>query len=137
MPDGEVGWSAPSSKQAAEDDALLAGAPGALDVLEWHSYSCTPPEGAAILARSEACVQAFRVGTTTWGLQFHVEVTRPILEDWARAGRGRAGRARRRARSSWWAPTSSVPTSYVWRSASATASRAQCLPLPSPPRCPA
>ena len=39
-----------------------------------------------MLARSPACVQAFRVGATTWGLQFHVEVTRPVLEEWARSG---------------------------------------------------
>ena len=36
----------------------------------------------ATLARSPACVQAFRVGSTTWGLQFHVEVTGPVLEEW-------------------------------------------------------
>ncbi len=83
MPAGEVGWVRSEFDPAAQDDALLAGTPAALDVLEWHNYSCTPPAGSAILARSAACVQAFRVGTTTWGLQFHVEVTRPVLEEWA------------------------------------------------------
>ena len=86
MPAGEIGWVRAELTAEAADDALFAGVPRELEVLEWHNYECTPPEGAAVLARSAACVQAYRVGATTWGLQFHVEVTRPILEDWAGTG---------------------------------------------------
>ena len=86
MPVGEVGWVRSEFHPAADDDALFAGVPRSLDVLEWHNYSCTPPAGAVVLAESEACVQAFRVGTTTWALQFHVEVTLPVLEEWADVG---------------------------------------------------
>src|SRR5882757_9207162 len=46
MPAGEVGWVPIEFEQAAESDALLAGAPRALDVQEWHSYACKPPAGA-------------------------------------------------------------------------------------------
>jgi GMP synthase (glutamine-hydrolysing) len=86
MPAGEIGWVPIEFGEAAESDALLAGAPRGLDVQEWHNYACNPPAGAALLARSPACVQAFRVGATTWGLQFHVEVTRPLLEEWCESG---------------------------------------------------
>jgi GMP synthase (glutamine-hydrolysing) len=82
MPAGEIGWVPIELDEAAGSDALLAGAPRKLDVQEWHNYACKPPAGAVVLARSPACVQAFRVGATTWGLQFHVEVTRPVLEEW-------------------------------------------------------
>jgi GMP synthase (glutamine-hydrolysing) len=82
LPVGEVGWVPIEFGEEAERDALLAGAPRRLDVNEWHDYACIPPAGAAVLARSPACVQAFRVGATSWGLQFHVEVTRPVLEEW-------------------------------------------------------
>jgi GMP synthase-like glutamine amidotransferase len=82
LPAGEVGWVRIEFVDAAGSDALLAGAPRALDVQEWHNYACNPPPGAAVLARSPACVQAFRVGAATWGLQFHVEVTLPVLEEW-------------------------------------------------------
>jgi GMP synthase (glutamine-hydrolysing) len=82
MPAGEIGWVPIEFDAAAEGDALLAGAAGSLDVNEWHNYACTPPAGAAVLARSPACVQAFRVGSTSWGLQFHVEVTGTVLEEW-------------------------------------------------------
>ena len=86
MPAGEVGWVRIELDDAAAGDALLTGVPPTMDVLEWHNYSCTPPAGAVRLAHSPACVQAFRVGATTWGLQFHVEVTRPVLEEWAETG---------------------------------------------------
>ena len=82
MPAGEVGWVPIELDEAAESDALLAGAPRRLDVNEWHNYACIPPAGAVLLASNSACVQAFRVGSATWGLQFHVEVTGPVLEEW-------------------------------------------------------
>ena len=51
MPAGEIGWVRDRARRRApQSDALLAGAPPTLDVLEWHSYSCTPPAGAVRLA---------------------------------------------------------------------------------------
>ena len=86
MPVGEIGWVRIEFDDAAQNDALLAGAPRELDVNEWHNYACTPPAGAAILARNDACIQAFRVGATTWALQFHVEVDDAVLEEWTQTG---------------------------------------------------
>ena len=54
-----------------------------------------PPAGAVLLAHSSSCVQAFRVGASTWGLQFHVEATRPVLEEWCEAAAGERGQAAR------------------------------------------
>jgi GMP synthase (glutamine-hydrolysing) len=88
MPAGEVGWVPVDFLEAADGDALLAGVQRRLDVSEWHNYACTPPAGSVLLAHSPACVQAFRVGATTWGLQFHVEVTRPLLEEWTEVAAG-------------------------------------------------
>jgi GMP synthase (glutamine-hydrolysing) len=86
MPAGEIGWVRVELDPAAANDPLLSGTPPTMDVLEWHNYACTPPPGAVRLAHSPSCVQAFRVGATTWALQFHVEATRPLLEEWAVAG---------------------------------------------------
>jgi GMP synthase (glutamine-hydrolysing) len=83
MPAGEVGWVPIEFDEAAAGDPLLAGATRVLEVNEWHNYECVPPAGAVQLAHNTACVQAFRVGATTWGLQFHVEVTLPVLEEWS------------------------------------------------------
>jgi GMP synthase (glutamine-hydrolysing) len=92
MPAGEIGWVRIEFEEAAASDALLAGAPRELDVNEWHNYACTPPAGAAILARNDACIQAFRVGATTWALQFHVEVDDAVLEEWTQTGAGELAR---------------------------------------------
>ena len=134
MPAGEIGWVPIEFDEAAESDALLAGAPrdarrARVAQLRLHAAG----RRRAILARSPACVQAFRVGATTWGLQFHVEVTRPVLEEWARGRRGRARGARPAGRSVCSAPTSSAPSSCASRRASPIASRAPCSPPPSPP----
>lgn len=53
-----------------------------LNVLHWHNDVVTLPEGAQLLARSsETKVQALRVGSAL-GLQFHLEVTASVLEEW-------------------------------------------------------
>ena len=53
-----------------------------LDVLHWHGDQVSLPEGAQLLARSEATkVQAFRVGSAL-GLQFNLEVTGALLDEW-------------------------------------------------------
>lgn len=53
-----------------------------VNVLNWHTDCATLPEGAQLLAKSEATkVQAMRFGSAL-GLQFHVEVTAPLLEEW-------------------------------------------------------
>lgn len=53
-----------------------------LDVLHWHTDAVTLPEGAQLLARSaETKMQAFRFGSAL-GMQFHLEVTPQLLEEW-------------------------------------------------------
>ncbi|MGR3913934.1 MAG: gamma-glutamyl-gamma-aminobutyrate hydrolase family protein [Gammaproteobacteria bacterium] len=57
--------------------------PRAMHAVQAHFYEFRLPPGATLLARSEACAhQAFRCGETTYALQFHPEVTLPILERW-------------------------------------------------------
>jgi GMP synthase (glutamine-hydrolysing) len=41
------------------------------------------PAGGVELARSRVCTQAFRLGDSAWGVQFHPEVTLAQIEDWA------------------------------------------------------
>jgi len=49
--------------------------------LEFHDDRCLPPPAAAVLARNEAAVQAFRIGRHL-AVQFHPEVDGPQLKRW-------------------------------------------------------
>ena len=77
----ELGWLDVELLPAAREDPVLGFAPAHLTALQWHSYAVEPPPGAVALARSPVCVQAFRLGPA-WGLQFHPEVDRAILDAW-------------------------------------------------------
>ncbi len=71
----EIGWAPIEVRDEAEDDPLFAGLPRELTVLHWHGETSSLPPGASWLARSARYdQQAFRVGPSAWGLQFHVEV---------------------------------------------------------------
>ena len=53
-----------------------------LNVLHWHNDVVSLPAGAQLLARSPLTkVQAFRAGSAL-ALQFHLEVTATLLEEW-------------------------------------------------------
>jgi GMP synthase (glutamine-hydrolysing) len=52
-------------------------------VYQWHREGFDLPRGATLLAENDVFVnQAFRYGEATWGVQFHPEVTRSIVERW-------------------------------------------------------
>ncbi|WP_330279575.1 methyltransferase domain-containing protein [Streptomyces sp. NBC_00056] len=71
----QVGWAEVRTGPAADRDPLFAGAPERLRVPHRHGDTMELPHGAALLASCERCpVQAFRVGASAWGLQFHLEM---------------------------------------------------------------
>lgn len=78
----EIGWSPVELTQAGINDPLLGRLPGRFDAFQWHYYSYDLPGEAVELARSSACTQAFRLGETAWGIQFHGEVTLEQIELW-------------------------------------------------------
>ena len=79
----EVGWFEIQLTGAAARDPLFAGLGPAETVFHWHGETFDLPPGAEWLAFSEACRnQAFRAGAGVYGLQFHLEVTPAMIEDW-------------------------------------------------------
>ena len=79
----EIGWYEIQLSPEAADDALFAGLPPRQTVFQWHGDTFDLPAGAAHLASSESCrQQAFRVGRSAWGLQFHIEMTAALVDDW-------------------------------------------------------
>jgi GMP synthase (glutamine-hydrolysing) len=77
----EVGWLDVELTPAGREDAVLGTLPARARAFQWHHYTFSLPEGAAELARSDICAQAFRLGRA-WGIQFHAEVTQPMIEGW-------------------------------------------------------
>ncbi len=56
---------------------------GPLTVYHWHQEGIRLPADAVLLAEGETFpTQAFRHGDRTYGLQFHPEVTRAMMEEW-------------------------------------------------------
>ena len=76
----EIGWFDVARTGA---DPVLDALPERFCAYEWHSYTFELPAGAVELARSAICPQAYRLGESAWGVQFHPEVTPEIVRGWA------------------------------------------------------
>jgi GMP synthase (glutamine-hydrolysing) len=82
----EIGWFPVELTPEGRTDPVLGALPPRTEAFQWHRYTFGIPDGGTELARSEICTQAFRIGRRAWGLQFHAEVTLPMLEAWAAEG---------------------------------------------------
>jgi len=82
----EIGWAPVYWTEQAAADPLFQGFSRPEAVFHWHGETFDLPEGGERLAYSEACAnQAFRIAGNVYGLQFHLEVTPAIVEDWCRS----------------------------------------------------
>lgn len=78
----EIGWYPVELTEDATEDPLLGRLPERFDAFQWHYYAHGVPAGAVELARNRICTQAFRLGESAWGVQFHPEVTLDQVESW-------------------------------------------------------
>lgn len=70
----EIGWFPVT--QVASRGSSISCFPESVDVFHWHGETFDLPPGATRLVRSEACEnQAFQIGDSVVGLQFHLETT--------------------------------------------------------------
>jgi len=65
-------------------DPLFQGTVNKQRCLQWHSVRVAQaPEGAVILAKSDVCsVQAMRIGSNAWSMQYHVEIEPDTVDNW-------------------------------------------------------
>ena len=79
----EFGWHRVALTEAGKADPVFAAIDAEFSIFEWHSDSFTLPEGAAHLATSGAVAnQCFRIGRASYGMQFHFEANRQVVEAW-------------------------------------------------------
>lgn len=84
----ELGWYRLTPTPEATADPLFTRLPEqGLTVFQWHGETFTLPEGATLLASCENVPhQAFRIGSSQYGLQFHVEIAEETIGKWVDAG---------------------------------------------------
>lgn len=79
----EFGWHRVALTEAAADDPVLDAVSASFPIFEWHSDTFTLPEGAIRLASNPAVEnQCFRIGRAAYGMQFHFEASRGVVEKW-------------------------------------------------------
>jgi GMP synthase (glutamine-hydrolysing) len=77
----EVGWFQVDVTEAGGSDRVTSALPSYFDAFQWHHYTHDLPAGAVELARSDVCLQAYRLGNA-WGVQVHPEVRAEQVESW-------------------------------------------------------
>lgn len=79
----EIGWFDIELTAEGARDALLSCLGGKQTVFHWHGDTFDLPVGAQLLAYSRRTPhQAYRMGQFAYGLQFHLEVTPPMIVNW-------------------------------------------------------
>jgi GMP synthase (glutamine-hydrolysing) len=83
-PAPEVGILAVELTDAGRVDPIMGSLDGTILTLQWHGDTFDLPANAVRLATSEAYPnQAFRFGPCAYGIQFHIEVSAEMAEEWA------------------------------------------------------
>lgn len=81
----EVGVLLVAKRDVSSRDPLFADLPWTPDVLQFHEdeVHVLPPSAEHLAASPKYDNQAFRVGESAYGLQFHIETTPEIVLEWA------------------------------------------------------
>lgn len=83
-PAPEVGVLAVELTEEGRADPVMGTLPASIETLQWHGDTFDLPDGGVLLASSPAYAhQAYRVGAVAYAVQFHVEVTEAMGEEWA------------------------------------------------------
>lgn len=81
----EFGWHHVALTETGRADPVFTAVDGDFPIFEWHSDTFTLPDGAVHLAHNGAVVnQCFRIGRASYGMQFHFEASRRVVEGWNR-----------------------------------------------------
>lgn len=82
-PTPELGFTPLFPVAQGATEPWLQAFPAGMPMLEWHFDTFDLPANADWLMTSDHCKhQAFRLGTSTYGLQFHPEATPEIVQGW-------------------------------------------------------
>ncbi len=79
----EIGWYDVSLTKIGSQDPLFSRLPKTFSVFQWHEDTFEIPKSGRLIATSSPVShQAFRYGEKVYGLQFHLEVTEQMIQEW-------------------------------------------------------
>ena len=79
----EVGWFPIELTEEGKNDPILGSAGHEPTVYHWHSDTFHLPHAALLLGKSKACErQAYKIGQSTYGFQFHPEADHHLVQEW-------------------------------------------------------
>ena len=85
-PRQEIGFSKIKLTREGQDDPLFKNLAPEIDVYQWHEDMFHIPVKGKLLAGSNECpFQVLKVGSSAYGLQFHVEITDQSIRLWSDA----------------------------------------------------
>lgn len=84
----EIGWFPLHPTFMVHEDPLFKDLlASGIHVLQWHGETYSLPYNARLLATCpDVLGQAFRMGTSQYGIQFHTEIDMDMIEQWIEAG---------------------------------------------------
>ena len=81
----EIGWFDVTLTEIGLQDPLFSDLPKTFPVFQWHEDTFEIPRSAKLIATSSSVPhQAFRYADNAYGLQFHLEVTEEMIQEWMR-----------------------------------------------------
>ena len=85
----ERGFKPIASTPAGTEDPVMGSLGPVRHIMQWHYDTFDLPKDAVLLATGPDCAnQAFRLGDSQYGLQFHPEVNPEIARDWVSRAEG-------------------------------------------------
>jgi GMP synthase (glutamine-hydrolysing) len=79
----EIGWYDISLTEEGTKDPVFQGFPASFSAFQWHGDTFEIPAAGRLLATSSPVPhQAFRYGENAYALQFHLEITEGMIEEW-------------------------------------------------------
>jgi len=84
MPVPEIGVLEVELTNEGIADPIFTGMASTQKCLQWHSVRVAQaPEDAIVLAKSDVCgIQAMRIGSNAWSMQYHVEIEPDTVDNW-------------------------------------------------------
>ncbi len=81
----EIGWYDVLLTRIGLQDPFFSKFPKTFSVFQWHEDTFEIPKAANLIVTSTSVPhQAFRYGENVYGLQFHLEVTKEMIQEWMR-----------------------------------------------------